>query len=182
MLIAGRRKMMKKLVALLLVFGIASVSNAALTINVNEAMDTVSITGDGATGSPVEAYLLVDGPAHINGGTLVYAGSLSAYADLEAVADSLGMDPPTALATFADFVGMPNLQDLSYMNFADGSATPPPLEGLLVDGIALTDILGEATLNLVSGDFGTTYSSVVVPEPITIALLGLGGLFLRRRR
>ena len=36
--------------------------------------------------------------------------------------------------------------------------------------------------SLVSGDLGGTLTIYVVPEPMTIALLGLGGLFLRRRK
>ena len=36
--------------------------------------------------------------------------------------------------------------------------------------------------SLVSGDLGGTLTIYAVPEPMTIALLGLGGLFLRRRK
>jgi len=169
---------MKKLVALVLVLGLCSLANAALTIGVNAAMDTVTISGDGAT-TNVAAYLLVEGPGAIAGGTLVYTGSLSAYQDLEAFATDLGMPPAEALATLGGIVGK-TLTDLSAMTFADGAIPPASTAGILVSGIRLT-WTGEVTLSLVSDDGAITYDTEKVPEPLTIVLLGLGGLFLRRR-
>lgn len=166
---------MKKLVALVLVLGMASLANAALTIGVNPAMDTVTISGDGAT-TNVAAYLLVEGPGAIAGGTLVYQGSLSVYQDVEAHAADLGMTVPEVLAFFG-------VSDLSFVTIADGAIPPASTEGVLVSGIGLTGT-APLVLTLMSDDGTITYNSVNVPipEPITITLLGLGGLLLRRRR
>lgn len=170
---------MKKLVALVLVLGMCSLANAALTIGVNAAMDNVTISGDGATASPAAAYLLLEGPGAIAGGTLVYAGSLALYQNLESAATDMGVTPAEYLGLVKDLTGK-TVVDLSFITLADGAIPPAALEGVLVKDILLT-WTGTVKLSLVSDDFALTYDTKEVPEPLTIVLLGLGGLFLRRR-
>jgi len=174
---------MKKLVALVLVLGLCSLANAALTIGVNTAMDTVTISGDSLTASPAAVYLLVEGPGAIAGGTLLYPpalpGGLSLYQDLESCAADWGVTPAEGLLLVKDFTGK-TVADLSFITLADGAIPAAALQGLLVKDIGLT-WQGEVTLTLMSDDFTITYDTAKVPEPLTIVLLGLGGLLLRRR-
>lgn len=184
---------MKKVLVTLLVLGLASAANAGLSLSVSgptDAMnvgDTVSLSivgADPVPGSDAPWVFVQGAAAGINGGTLVYGGSLSAYQDAESVAADLGQDVASMLADLAA-LGFPGLSDLSFATLADGSIPPAPLTGTLVDGITLTALqLGEATVTLLNGDFSTADSVAVnvIPEPMTIALLGLGGLFLRRRK
>ena len=175
--------MMKKFLVILAVLVMATVADAGLTINVNDAMETVTIIGDGATASPAEVYLLVEGPGSIDGGSMVYPGSLAEYSDLEAVAANIGMSTDDTLTAFRGQLSKPDLVDLSFITLADGAIPPALLDGTLVDGIGLIGT-GSVVLSLVSSDFATVFdtTTVPIPEPITIALLSIGGLLLRRRR
>jgi hypothetical protein len=170
-------------VVLLAIFSMASIANANLVLNINEAGDTITISGDGTTDAPVAAYLLVEGNGSISGGNIVYPGSLSEYDDLEAIAGNMGVSPQDALAAFQAFTSNPNLADLSYITLADGAIPMAPLQGTLVDSIGLT-MAGSVVLTLMSDDFVTVFDTktVHVPEPVSLILFGLGGLFLLHRR
>jgi len=174
--------MTKKTLVVLAVLTTATVANAKLILNINEVCDTITIIGDGATASPVSAYLFVEGSGSIAGGNIVYPGSLSEYDDLEAIAGNMGVSPQDALAAFSAFISKPNLIDLSMITLADGTIPPAMLQGTLVDSIGLT-VADSVVLTLMSDDFVTVFDTktVYVPEPVSLVLLGLGGLLLRRK-
>ena len=107
---------MKKLLALMLVFAVSSVASAALTLDVAlTRMDlgttqAIGLSGDGFTDPPLTAYMMVEGPASIDGGTILYpGGGLESYVNAQGLADGLGVTVPELIAQFAEFVGMPNL-------------------------------------------------------------------------
>jgi hypothetical protein len=206
---------MKKLLALLLVLGIASMAQAGFVISVNGIIDppeteivlrpseTAIIDIHGLDQDPhpstLAFFLLLKGPGHINGSSFIpnpapapggyfdpgygQEGDLGGYQDAEAFAADVGLSVPDLLAAFG------GVQDMSFGNVASSSPAPPPLVGLLVDGIEFHCAdEGEVILELWTA--GTAGPEVLldtqvihqIPEPITLTLLGLGGLLLRRRR
>jgi hypothetical protein len=181
---------MKKLLVLMMVLGIAGAANAALLISVDGVVDppeseieliesdwvTLDIWGDGQT-DPSTFFLGIDvqGPASLDlsQAEMLYTGNdaLVDWLDYPEIADMLGLQNPLVLLSLNDLppVGTPK----------------EPLEGTLVDGIRLhCDGIGEVTVLLYDGDGVLLDTQVIhqIPEPMTLGLLGLGGLFLRRRK
>jgi hypothetical protein len=171
---------MKKLLVLALVLSLATVANAALTLSVSdtELLESetaiISITGDGSQ-TPGAFFLGVGvgGPGSllIDTATILYTGNASFLAMESGLGETLGFNEP-------------------YVNVSLNGVPPvgqenPPLTGLLVDGIVLhCDGVGEVVISLYDGDGNFLDSKTITqtPEPITVGLLGLGALFLRRRK
>jgi hypothetical protein len=183
---------------LLFILCLVPSANAGLFISVNgvveppfaevklqpDATAVIGIQGDGLTPPPIALYLLVEGPGSIDGHTMVYRGSLAAYADWPGQwIDAVG---PITIDDLRILSGRPDLMDLSFITFANGAIPPAPLDGLLIDDIILRcDRVGDVTLSLVSDDFATLYDTQAiqqVPEPVTFVLLGMGTFLMRRKR
>jgi len=167
---------MKKLLVLALVLSMASMANAALTLDFSATAAigdvTFSISGDGTDGTGTYYLGVVSGGgASIGIGSAVvdYTGNQSSISwDDTGVAAMLGLVEP---AVNIQLTGTP----------APGQSNPP-LSGMLVHGITLT-ISQNATVQLYDGDGNLKAAQdVTTPEPITIGLLGLGAMFLRRRK
>jgi len=166
--------MMRKLLILFLVLGLASTANALL-IKVDglegdffEVDEQTEITVVSEDTSSWLGYIIVE-----EGG----AGSLENVAVLDAAGD-LGAAAPYTEAGWGTGYEL---------TVSMGPAGDPPIA--IGDQFSL-DYVGSigdtATISLfVDPEYTIPVASVsvtVVPEPMTIILLGLGGLFLRRRR
>jgi hypothetical protein len=174
---------MKKLLVLLMVLGLATSAQAALTLSLSETTvavgDTVtaSVVSDSAT--PWGYYLFIlseDTYYWTDPVAAAYDGSWSYHTT--AGAGSVGDLGYATTTTYA----------AAYRLNADGSSVFPEagtqfsisLMGVQAGTIYISlqnpSDYSEMTTN------GPLALEVVVPEPMTIALLGLGGLFLRRRK
>ena len=164
---------MRKLLILFLVLGMASSANALL-IKVDDLegesfeVDTqATITVVSEDTSSWLGYIIIE-----EGG----AGSLENVVILDAAGDRGAAGPYTEAGWGTGFE----------LTVGSTSATTP----VAVDTQFSLDYVGEigdtATISLfVDPEYTPPVASVnvtVVPEPMTIILLGLGGLFLRRRR
>ncbi len=194
------RKRNRAVILLLFILCLVPSANAGLFISVNGVIEPplaevylqpgetaiLGILGDGLTPPPIALYLLVEGPGSIDGHTMVYPGSLSTYEDLEAIADSMGMSPENALPVLGDETGYSNLQDIGIISLVDMAIPPAPLEGVLVNDIIFhCNGLGDVKLTM----WTCAYIPVIfdtqvigqIPEPMTLFLLGLGGVILARK-
>jgi hypothetical protein len=164
---------MKKLLVLMLVLGVASTASAmTLTLSADLAAGTVDV--DDSTGYVVgdDLYFAVVGDT---GAITVTGGALTGIAPGDSAI--FGDDAQLNGMCAAPLDGMWG----SLASIA-GTATGP---GTYVENIAWSLVGGAADITLIgTSDFMTfTVLDVInVPEPMTIALLGLGSLFLLRRR
>ena len=168
---------MKKLLVLVLVFGMASLTSAELSItgadvDVNPGDSLmIGISSDGINTPLADIYKII-----ITG--LQSEGLTNASINFpDGTSDSSAVYSGGAGVVYLDFnTGQSPLPPL----WADPDIYTPVVSGILLTNITapltlrLTDILGLEEIDTATVD--------IIPEPATMALLGLGALVLRWRR
>jgi len=189
---------MKKLLVLMMVLGLASMANAALEISVNGDYGVTEVgpllpsdilildirTIDPIAYLTVDYYALVAGPAPTGMGTIDLLSGITTIPDTGTFIEHSA--PASAYITGL----MPGEEGFGInLAITDMTAGVPALSQLFDEILFHCDGPGDVmiTLYLLDGNFAVVAAqdSVLVhqiPEPITMALLGLGGLFLRRRK
>ena len=173
---------MKKLLVLVMVLGMASAANAALQLYIGDspvgatldvldgATQTIQVYSNDATS--YGAYFVLDDPGS--------DGALSNPVSLPAAGDMGGL-------TAYSYAGW----GIGYTATTAASPTGTITAGVQheADWVTTSLSVGDtATVSLYDSRVSyyvpvdTLVMTVIVPEPMTIALLGLGGLFLVRRR
>jgi hypothetical protein len=171
--------MMKKLLVLVLVLAMTSAAWATVTFEMRDGTDVVTEMTVGSS------YVLYVAGASSDGG---YTGGI--YGDTYTAADwaDVTQSNPQVLDT-GDMSGINwNAASFGYDMVADDTGMGPGVS--TGDWFSIDiDADSEGTLSLGLFDYAVSYYTPVasmdvsiIPEPMTIALLGLGGLFLRRRR
>jgi hypothetical protein len=173
---------MKKLLVLMLVLGMATAANATLQLYIDGS--PIGSTLDVVTGTTARVQV------HSNDATS-YGGYL--VLDDPGSDGALGNAAPTANAG-----DMGSMDAYSYAGWGIGYTitTARSPSGTITAGVqheadwdtSALDIGDSATVSLYDSRVSyytpvdTLVMTVIVPEPMTIGLLGLGGLFLVRRR
>lgn len=192
---------MKKLLVLALVLSIASLAQAGLTIQLYQGGTAYNAVTDAplTVGDTLEVRLVAVGGDTGDSNPTLFVDET--YGILTKTSGTINMPPaPTATlwqgeAKNDNYVtGMTDTEDGLFGAIGDFSASPPYADGTYISGIVFTCVAaGDAVLKLVNvaanydvlpENGGIAMDSVVIhqiPEPITMCLLGLGGLFLRRR-
>ena len=166
---------MKKLLILMLVLGLVSAANAVLSLSVDgvsappeitlNPSDTIviDIQSDNNVGYNTYLYIWRDGPRTISNPRVTQGNNSSYYGPY-----------------FPGYYG--GNYDYYAVSISDTGGNLVPGTGFEIDFHC--DGPGDVLLQLIDFNTFAVLDSLVIhqPEPMTIALLGLGGLFLRRRK
>lgn len=179
---------MKRLLVLALVLSIATTASAVITITAPTELApsdsvVILISGDGT--DPMGMYLVsAFGPGSLLPGQLLYGGNASDMYPIDDPGLEAGLNGYTAaVLELTDPVTMPAI-GMEMIDTVQPPAVPLPLDGPLAEVIFHCDGEGLVTLVVTDGDLNPLawVEIIQTPEPATMLLLGLGGLFLRRRK
>jgi hypothetical protein len=161
---------MRKLLVLMLIFGIASLANASLVVTtgiIDWEVVGSELIGTGTALGTLNVYLALDVPDYGNPQSVITRSTTPDGTNSDGVWLASGDN-----GKVVDYVGMWSViaGDVVGVTQATG-------EWFRFD---ITD--SSQTIEIWSTGWASLGTIALIPEPTTMALLGLGGLFLRRRK
>ena len=174
---------MKKFLVLMLVLGLTSSASAVLS--------NITLSLDGATPAPSDITLYPSDTVIIDihhgatdtGLAYLYFGPIDD--DVYTLSNAVVLDPAGDLKSYVQYV------EAGYDGFevtvddTDPEVMPNITVGVIFEVTLHCEGAGDVAIALYDSDFASVLDSMTIhqiPEPMTVALLGLGGLFLRRRK
>ena len=154
---------MKKLLALLLVFCLASMANAAVSIDYNVGSGDIEVSSDST--ATWWGYIAITDTTNGDYSSVTATGNAGSSSSVGGIVDG-------------PYGAIDHITDIN----ADA-----PVEGFdVAAGIQFTadytHVSGQTRVDLLDTDNTTVLDYVIIPEPMTMSLLCLGGLGLLRRR
>jgi hypothetical protein len=179
--------MMKKLLILMLVFALASIVSAATITYEFRAADGVTPISVVDVSISTSFTFAIEGTYENENGTeRVYENDSASVNGIAQMSSShVKADMGSAAGSFGD---LPGGYDTTWDGYTvDWGDTGAKSGDIMVFDLSIIGgaTSGTVTLEFYDSDYETvlhTQSINVTPEPMTVALLGLGGLFLRRRK
>ena len=160
---------MKKLIVFMLVLGLASTASATVSFE----LGSMSIV----TGTTKTFNIVSD----TTDASTNYVGNAPGLADLTGMAGTANAADYKIVESPYGYNGYWGIE-----SYDATAATWSIQSGVhFIGTLTAFSTQGNYTLSLYASNFTTVIDTLpvtIIPEPITIALLGLGGLFLRRRR
>jgi len=169
---------MKKLLVLMLVLGLATAANAALSLSVNGDTNVTEYTMNVCTTVVIDVY-----SDQASFGYECYVGITDGLGGMSELGEWTGNNKVYAAS------GQGTISRYDHWFWDDIAITSNPdqfpiLAGRHFDMEFHCTAMGNVTIELQAAD-GTPVDRVLIhqiPEPVSMVLLGLGGLLLRRRR
>lgn len=158
---------MKKLMVLALVLGVAALANAGLVLKV----DGADVAGPVKVNPGAEVKVSIFGDAKAYNAFTEITGGIS-YGAFAFTGNAGDMSKSEALAGYPGW----------YLLTVAGGPSAPTTAGEQV--LVTLKVDQDGVFNLYDGDeqFLSGIAFTVIPEPMTMGLLALGGLFIRRKK